>query len=253
VGAARFIESLWPQSGIPRSYLTKPFQNFLKKSLREHNAHSVSDTEGSDNQLLSVFARWMLPHSGAEIYTEFGREDHAYDFRDLVSEPDHTRSYMLGARKVLTHRADVVSAVRAEIINYQLPTTARHRDEGGIYVHTLLRQGHTQRGQMLGAPLGPGASAGGILAYDRFDPKGKLTVTYSRIVQQEAGRFYLTGLQNESAIDVTHSLGAERLILRGPMDITIGLTVSENFNRNFANDALNVSAVAAFRYNLARR
>ncbi len=250
IGAARFVESFWPRMGIPSSYFAKPIQNFLKKSLREKNARTINDAEGSDNQLLSVFARWVLPHSGAEIYTEYGRDDHAYDFRDLVSEPDHSRTYMLGFRKVLNQDAGYLSAVRTEIINYQLPTTARHRDEGGIYAHTLLRQGHTQRGQMLGAPLGPGASAGAVVAYDRFSPDGRLTVSYTRNVNQEAGRFFITGLQSESAIDVTHTLGVERLLFRGPMDLTLGGNLSREFNRNFASDAFNFGAVARVRYNL---
>ncbi|MBA2687221.1 MAG: hypothetical protein H0U64_03885 [Gemmatimonadaceae bacterium] len=250
VGVSRFYHSLWPMSGIPRSYFTKPFQNFLKKSLAERNARSISDTEGSDNQLLAVFARWVLPHSGAEFYAEYGRDDHSYDFRDLISEPDHTRSYMLGARKVMSQDDRRLSAIRAEIINYQLPTTARHRDEGGIYVHTLLRQGHTQRGQMLGAPLGPGASAGGIVAYDRFSTDGRFSITYTRTLNQEAGTFFSTGITSPSAIDVTHALGVERLVFRGAVDFSYGLTFARNFNRNFGSDVMNLSAVAGARYNL---
>ncbi|MBA3656014.1 MAG: hypothetical protein H0W69_01530 [Gemmatimonadaceae bacterium] len=250
IGVSRFYHSLWPRSGIPRSYFTKPFQNFLKKSLDERNARSLSDTEGSDNQLLAVFARWVLPHSGAEFYAEYGRDDHSYDFRDLISEPDHTRSYMLGARKVLAQDERRLSAIRAEIINYQLPTTARHRDEGGIYVHTLLRQGHTQRGQMLGAPLGPGASAGSIVAYDRFSADGRFSIIYTRTLNQEAGTFFSTGFSSPSAIDVTHALGVERLVFRGAVDFNYGLTFARNFNRNFGSDALNLSAVAGARYNL---
>jgi hypothetical protein len=250
IGVTRFIQSVWPRQGLPRSYATKAFQNFLKKSLGERDAKDASDLEGSDNQLLSAFVRWVLPHSGAELYMEYGRDDHAYDFRDLVNEPDHSRSYMLGARKVISSSPTYMSAIRGELMNYQLPTTVRHRDEGGIYLHGLVRQGHTQRGQMLGAPLGPGAAAGSTVAYDRYDPAGRLTVAWTRTVNQEAGLFYRTGVQSRSSMDVTHSLSVERLLFRGPLDITAGGTFSREFSRNFSSDALNVSAVLGARYNI---
>jgi hypothetical protein len=249
-GAARFIEAPWPKSGLPRSYFTKVLQNFLKKSLRERTESDPTTLEASDNQLLSAFVRWVLPRSGAEFYLEYGRDDHAYDFRDLVSEPDHSRTYLLGVRKVLTSRDKYLSAVRTEIFNFQLPTTARHRDEGGIYLHGGLRQGHTQRGQLLGAPVGVGAGAASVVAYDRFTPSGRFTLSWTRKVNQEAGRFQVTGLSSESAIDVTHSLSVERVMFRGPIDITAAGTFSREFNRYFASDALNLSATLGARYNL---
>jgi hypothetical protein len=247
LGVSRFFHSLWPQSGLPRSYFTEPFEGLLKTSLPERNSKGPADLSGSGNQLLSVFARWVLPHSGAEFYTEYGREDHAYDFRDLINEPDHSRSYLLGARKVLSTGDGSLSAFRAEIINFQLPTTARHRDEGGIYLHALLKQGHTQRGQLLGAPVGVGAAAGSTLAYDRFAPDGRWTFKWTRTVNREAGRFYRTGVQSQSAMDVSHALGVERLQFRGPFDLTLGATMVREFNRNFSGDALNLNGYVSVR------
>jgi hypothetical protein len=249
-GAARFIESPWPRSGLPRSYFTKVLQNFLKKSLRERGESDPTALEATDNQLLSAFARLVLPRSGAEFYAEYGRDEQAYDIRDLVSEPDHSRTYLLGARKVLVADAKTLNALRGEIFNFQLPTTARHRDEGGIYLHGGLRQGHTQRGQLLGAPVGVGTGAASVLAYDRFTPTGRLTISWTRKVNQEAGRFQVTGLSSQSSIDVTHSLAVERVMFRGPLDITAGGTLSREFNRYFASDALNLSAILGARYNL---
>lgn len=248
VGVSRFLHSFWPRSGLPRQYATRVFQNFLKRSLRERDTDATSSAEASDNQLLSAFARWALPRGGAEFYAEYGREDHAYDFRDLISEPDHSRSYMLGARKILSSKQEVFSAIRFELINFQQPTTVRHRDEGGIYLHSVLRQGHTQRGQLLGAPVRPGAAAASTLAYDRYDQRGRTTLSWSRMVNQQAGLFWLVGVENPSASDVTHSLRADRLLFRGPVDLTASGTLEREFNRNFSSDALNISAALAARY-----
>lgn len=250
IGITRFIQSLWPQSGVPSAYFTKVFQNFLKSSLSEDGQQDPADLEGSDNQLLTGFVRWVLPKSGAEVYFEYGRDDHAYDFRDLVNEPDHARSYMIGGRKVLNHSATRLSAIRAEVISFALPATARHRDEGGIYAHAVIRQGHTQRGQLLGAPIGVGAASAANLAYERYLPSGSMSATWSRTVNQEAGAFFTTGVVNPSTMDVTHSLALERIFFRGPIDLRVGGTASRQFNRNFASDAVNFSVEVGGRYNI---
>jgi hypothetical protein len=248
LGVIRFFESFWPRTGIPRSYLTKPFGNFLKKSLNEGNAKTASDLEGSDNQLLSVFTRWVLPHSGFEVYAEYGREDHAYDFRDLISEPDHSRTYMIGTRYAFARSAEGMSGLRAEIMNYEMPGIVRYRAEGGVYIHSVLHQGHTNRGQMLGAPLGPGASAGSTVAYDRFTQSGQTTISWTRRVEQEAGRFWVTGVQNPSAMDVSHSIAVSRRVFRGPLEWNGGFELTREFNRNFAADALNLNLSISTRY-----
>ena len=98
--------------------------------------------------------------SGVEVYGEYGREDHNWDSRDLFVELDHSASYGVGMRKAWL-RADRISALRAELINYQESTLARHRAQGGAFYHTTTIQGHTQRGQLLstGVTAGDGAGA----------------------------------------------------------------------------------------------
>ena len=166
IGAGRdsFIRS-GRTSGIPRSYLTKFLQGFLKKDLPPDPIAVPGFPDSvqagiSDNQLISVFARWVLPHSGFEVHAEYGRDDHSYDIRDLEQEPDHSRVYSLGVRKVFSVAPDKMTAGRFEIFNFQLPQLSRYRGEGEMYVHGLIRQGHTYKGQMLGADAGVGTGAG---------------------------------------------------------------------------------------------
>ena len=180
IGAARFFHSVWPASGIPRSYYTKFLQGFLKEGLKPDNTIDPENPDGenrgiSDNQLVSVFARWVLPHSGFELHGEYGRDDHSYDTRDLIQEPDHAKVYSLGARKVLRVSGSSLTAARFEIMNFQLPQFSRYRGEGEVYVHGLIRQGHTQRGQLLGADVGVGTGAGSVVAVDRFTESGRWT------------------------------------------------------------------------------
>jgi hypothetical protein len=62
----------------------------------------VRDNPIGDNQLFSLFARWVLPRSGFEVYAEWAREDHWGDWIDLLREPDHSQAYMLGFQKIGT-------------------------------------------------------------------------------------------------------------------------------------------------------
>ena len=254
IGGARFFHSIWPQSGIPRSYLTKSLQGILKTSLKPD---SISDprfppdavTRGiADNQLISVFARWVLPHSGFEIHTEYGRDDHSYDFRDLIQEIDHSRIYSLGARKVFSSSARQLTAGRFEILNFQLPQLSRYRGEGEMYVHGLLRQGHTYKGQMLGADAGVGTGAGSIMAVERFTHDARWTASWTRIVRRESGDYPSLGVRTPRSIDVSHALGFERSMIFREMEITTGLTVVHEFNRDFLRDQTNVNALVGVRY-----
>lgn len=254
IGGGRFFHSIWPSSGIPRSYYTKFLQGFLKKNIRPDRTPDPRFQPGSedrgiaDNQLVSAFARWVLPHSGFELHGEYGRDDHSVDVRDLFQEPDHARVYSIGARKVFRSRPDELTAGRFEIMNFQLPQLARYRGEGEIYLHGLIRQGHTYKGQMLGADVGVGTGAGSVVAVDRFSPTGRWTASWSRIVRRENGNYLFAGIRSPRSMDVSHALGFEMSRFMRGFDVTGGMTVVYELNRDFRSDATNLNALLGVRY-----
>jgi hypothetical protein len=248
LGGARFFHSVWPREGLPRSYFTKPFEAIFKKALGSAGFADGSDAGVGDNQLASVFARWVFPSSGFEFYGEYGREDHNYDFRDFIQEPDHSRAYGMGLRKVVTADSSHLTAVRAELINFQLPTLARHRGEGGTYTHTVIRQGHTNRGQLLGADTGIGTGAGSTLAWDSYSPRGRWTIAWVRTVRQEDGKYYLNGVENQRSSDVLNALSAERATTSTTREFASKLSLVRELNRNFDHDSWNVNIQLGVRY-----
>ena len=256
IGGARFFHSIWPRSGIPRSYLTKAFQGLLKKNLPpdlppDPRFQAGEPAKGiADNQLLEIFARWVLPRSGFELSAEYGREDHSEDLRDLEQEPDHSRMYNFGMRKVISLDAYSMTAARFELINFQLPSLSRYRGEGEIYLHGLLRQGHTYRGQLLGAAVGVGTAAGSTLAVDHYTPNGRWTASWVRDLKREDGNYIILGVRQPKPMDVTHALGVEMTRFVRGFDVTTGLTFVWNFNRDFAADAANINAIFGLRYNV---
>ena len=247
IGVARFFHSVWPRTGIPREYLTKPFEGILKGSLRGSAGFvSGSDVGVGDNQLASAFFRWLFPSNGFETYGEYGRDDHSADVRDLVQEPDHSRTFGLGVRKTISSDSARLSGFRAELINYETPTLARHRSEGGIYIHTVLRQGHTNRGQLLGADAGVGAGGAFMLAWDSWTNHGRATYALTRTIRQQTGTFYIDGVVNPRVNDVLYAATAERSRVLRIGECAFGITVVRELNRSVDRAAWNLNSTLRY-------
>ena len=170
---------------------------------------------------------------------------------DFVLEPEHNSGYMLGLSKVLDPSPDGFFAIRAEILNLQVSGIVRVRGQRPFYWHGGTRQGHTQRGQILGSSAGIGG-ARTLLALDRYHRGGRWTVHWARELRQDKGQFWLTGVREPDGFDVVQSLGAEALFFRGGLDITAGITGAYNFNRNFGSDAFNLNASVSIRSDIGR-
>ncbi|MGZ3333225.1 MAG: capsule assembly Wzi family protein [Gemmatimonadaceae bacterium] len=242
IGGSRFIHSVWPRSGIPSNYLRKPLQAFLKKNLPGIDQQIAGD----DNQLASFFARWAFRESGLEVYGEYGREDNSYDLRDFVQEPDHQRAYSLGLGKTFSKQSSQFNVLRIELINFQLPSLATTgRGEGSIYVHSPTRQGHTNRGQLLGADVGVGAAAGSTIRWDHYSSGGRWAVFWRRDVRQETSDPTLKFPSVPQISDVLHAFGFERLRFTHRFDVTTSLTLMRDFSRDYANSRFNANAAVA--------
>lgn len=252
LGVARFFHSPWPREGIPPSYFTKPFENILKNRLKGSPSFRDPGTT-ADNQLLSGFARWLFPAVGFEMYAEYGREDHSWDKRDFAQEPDHSRAYGLGFRKLLRMSPERMDGLTVELMNFDLPHLARTgRGEGSIYVHGIMRQGHTQRGQLLGADVGVGAASGSTVRWDRYAPRGRSTVALHRAVRRNRGSFFGSGVVDPRSAEVHYTIEAARMRRVRGMAVTAGLGLTHALNRDFRSDATNLSALVSARIPLSR-
>jgi hypothetical protein len=233
-GLARFIHVPYRVGEPTAAFWRKPFKAFFLK-----NEYAAGDTLGADNQLASAFFRWVFPHSGFELYGERGYEDQFYDLRDFIQDPDHDREYMLGFQKTLIGSDGALDVLKAEVLNYQLPTIARVRLEGLIYQHSPLRQGHTNRGQLLGASAGVGAAAASTISWTRYTSRGSSTFLLRRIVRDEPDVVFRVITPSKS--DVTISLGAERMRFGTRLDFGGKLELMEDYNHNFTKDTPNLN------------
>jgi hypothetical protein len=242
IGGTRFTHSIWPHSGLPPSYFRKPFQAFLKANLPEID----QQVSGTDNQEASVFARWSFKESGLEVFGEYGREDSSYDLRDLAQEPDHQRAYSVGLVKILARKATKFSVLRFELMNFQLPPLATTgRGEGDIYIHSPLRQGHTHRGQLLGADIGVGAAGASTVRWDHYSTRGRWAVFWRRNVRQETADPLLDNPGTRQVSDVLHAFGFERLRFTRRFDVTTSLTLMRDLSRDLSVSRFNAHAALA--------
>jgi hypothetical protein len=238
VGGSRFFHAAWPEGGPGLDDLLWPFQSLLKARL------DVGDRgEGSndDNQLASVFARWVLAGSAAEIYGEYAREDHSWNLRDLALEPDHDSGYVLGLSKAWALMPDRIVMVRGEVLNTQVTHLDRVRPQAPFYRHTRMRQGHTHLGQILGASSGYGGSHS-LLAADLYHPAGRwgaAVVRSSRLIPVPPGSS--VSALGESA-DVMYSAEIGGSFFLGRFEIDASLAPGYEFNRNLEDDVFNLNA-----------
>jgi hypothetical protein len=132
------------------------FSAFQKKSFNnEDNTVNTEDGVKRD-QIFSLFARWVMPESHSEVYFQYGKEDHSWDIRDAVSEPEHSRAYVAGFRKLIPLAADdTYIQIGLELTQTEPPGTKEVRGETSWYTHTSLAHGYTNKGQIIGAGIGP--------------------------------------------------------------------------------------------------
>jgi hypothetical protein len=166
IGANRMYLAGW-EGGSIGSYLLDPYTG-------------VRDNPRGDNQLFSLYGRWLLPSAGFEVYAEWAREDHWGDWMDLLREPDHSQFYVLGFQK--TGRLGG-RGLRWFGELAHLTAAAPFRSGRGFqvaYTHTELRQGFTHRGQLLGAWIGPGSDAQ-VLGVETRTPYSTTGLTIERV------------------------------------------------------------------------
>ena len=255
IGGIRFFHSPWRRGGPTGADLGKPFELFFKKDVPNNSENPFDARSDVDNQVASLFMRWALPTTGFELFGEYYKEDHNFDARDFVLEPDHNAGYAIGARKVFRRADGTLLGIRGELANLESGPISQQRTQGLFYLGGYLRQGHTQRGQLLGPDLGVGAPAGSTFGVDWYTPRGRWSASWSRTLRQDSiARFggldvYLPAERTRPrALDVMHAIGVDGTLFRGPVDLTAGVTGVLNLNREFRRDVANLNATLGARY-----
>jgi Capsule assembly protein Wzi len=222
--------------GFSRSFyvytnqVPKTFDGYLPIFSSFFKSNVVDDVNIGRDQLLSFFFRWVLPKEQAEFYWEYGRNDHSQNLTDFIVEPEHSRAYTIGFRKLFQNKKNNDVEIWSEVTQLQLSSTNRLRAVQPWYVHYQTRHGYTNQGQVLGAGIGPGGNIQSIGANWHSGIK-KFGVFFERLVHNND--FYyqaFTPTQNYSSHWVDLSLTATRAWQVKQVMFSANATVIHSFN-----------------------
>jgi hypothetical protein len=188
-------------------------------------------------QVTSVFARWVSPADGAEVYAEWARAALPGSPRDFLAAPNHTQGYTLGGQWARPAGRGAVW-LQGELTYLEPSPTIRSRYTPGFYTSAAVVEGYTQRGQVLGAAIGPGSSSQ-WLGLDYMAPAWRVGVFGSRVRWHEDAHNLLRNPAGEQRRSRSHDVSVEAgvrggLQLRG-WDLSAQLGVSNRFNYLFQN------------------
>jgi hypothetical protein len=170
LGAGRVHHRTWRADGMEASDFVEAILDVPLSGL-----DLIGGVNQPGNSLGAIFGRWVLPESGFEAYFEWAREDYAWDVEDVIKEPDHSRAYALGFQKLVDRGAGNRLRLWGELAHLEASAASLRSGRGvqTIYVHSQVRQGHTNRGQLLGAWVGPGSTAQ-VLGLDHLTSHGRI-------------------------------------------------------------------------------
>ena len=191
------------------------FEGFQKKNYFIDGNSVQFDAEARDQQAI-VFLKFLSQKANFEIYAEYGRRDHAYDWRDAVLNPEHSRAFLMGFQKLVPlARKNTYLQIKGEVLHQQESVNRyiRYEDLGGRTswsTHYQVR-GFTNRGKTLGAGIGTGSNSQTmeVAVVDGFN---KLGILVERIANHQD--FYYRAFGQDKAmlpwVDLSIGILADR-------------------------------------------
>ncbi len=164
------------------------------------NSNSVIYDDRRQSQQIAIFGRYRMPKAKAEVYLQFGRRDHALNWREFILNPEHARAYQVGFLKISSLPATKKSLqVRGEITHQQESVNRNLRyDIYGRYswhTHGQVR-GFTNYGQPMGVGIGTGSNVQ-TLEISLIEDWKKLGILFERLENNQDFYYRAFGQQEE--------------------------------------------------------
>jgi Capsule assembly protein Wzi len=219
IGVTRVFVDRIPAGGLPASdYFGRLFEG-------------VDFTNNTnDNQLASVYARWVFPSAQFEVYGEFARDDYNHDFEDYVEDPGDSSAYMFGLQKMLAFGGHWVRFVAEETNTLQKPVPDPLRPVPIFYTHFDELQGYTNGGQSLGAGIGP-QSDSEFAAIDVFYGRGRVGIWAERVLRND--RYFNDVIRIREKEDAELGAGLRGMHSFREFDVDWSVEHAYRYNMNF--------------------
>lgn len=143
-------DSLVKNEGFVKAYLPV-FADFFKSRL-------ANEDQRQWNQLVSFFMRQLFQKANAEVYFEYGWNDHKYNLRDLIMSPFHSASFMAGYKKLYRLKKGRWLELSGELTQMEQSPDYLVRSAGNWYVH-WFNSNYSHYGQILGSGIGYGSNS----------------------------------------------------------------------------------------------
>ncbi|WP_234862470.1 capsule assembly Wzi family protein [Mariniradius sediminis] len=186
------------------------FSGITKEQFFEDGNSVEFDSDGADQQI-SVTFRWVVPASHFEFYGEFGRRDHALNWREFILNPEHARAYMMGFMKLFPlNKPSRFLQVRGEMTHQQESVNRYVRypgTRGGLTWHTHNpSRAFANFGQALGVGIGVGSNVQ-IIEFSMVEEMNKLGLIFQRLENQQDFYYRAFGQQTERKPWIDLSVG----------------------------------------------
>ena len=231
VGTSRVVMSRASDAGAVAGHTFDVLTRW--SAVRGTPAHDSVGSRGVD-QLMSLFGRWVFPRSGLEVYAEWARLLPPTSLRDLLVAPQYTQGYTIGMQMAGRLSGRVPLRFQAELTDLEQTPTSRAGDTLSFYTSRVAAQGYTQRGQIIGAPIGPGASSQ-LIAIDYLPPTWDVGLFAERIRWNDDAYYrQSTGISFFSH-DVTVLGGIRGTVKTMGSTVHAELSLAHRFNLLFQN------------------
>jgi hypothetical protein len=225
------------------------FQSFQKSSLKAW--YGPTGDNPYDNQIAAVFGRWVFPEVGFEVYGEWAREDHDWTAYGTIREPDHSQAYLIGLHKVFRVRGGLLRYY-AELTHLQEQRPLGNARGVPVYYVHAADLDLTNRGQLLGAWIGPGGDSQ-TMALDYYHRGGRVGGYLERVRRNDAYYWAVVEpVQGAGEHDVEVIGGLRQALALGPLEVSWDASVAYRWNRDFLRDEANVRLMLELALPLGR-
>jgi hypothetical protein len=213
IGLNRMFQYYTSDQNIEGSFIQKYIPVFT--SLFKAQAGGLQEDARNRDQLINIFTRYVFPSVHAEIYGEYGWNDHSYNIRDLALNPDHSAAYLVGVRKVFPLNKEKRFTVETELTQLEPTNSDIARGAGNWYVHSGVIEGYTNQNQIMGGGVTPGDNTATL----RLSLANKLNMQSITIERYEHDPRFHSTLWTDWSLAVKHQqFVSNKVLISGGID-----------------------------------
>lgn len=220
------------------------FAPFQKKKLNGEDAKNR-------DQLASLFFRWAIKESKFEFYGETGWNDHSQDLTDLFHSPEHSRAYLFGFNKLFMLNKAKNNYLKVSFETTHLEQSADRivRPAGAWYQHFTIKHGYTNKGEVLGAGIGPGSNLQ-TLDFSLWQKDKVWGIQIERYAHNMDFFYDVYKDYNSKWVDLMFNAYAYQKFGKLDIQAKLNTSVSNNYQYQYENRKINMQFQLSLQYHL---